>query len=140
MLAPAPPRCWTRSSTRKDSETFSSCPSTNCSTNFPGKVIRWSVAIEPVTATGTVSPWVVPLEGGPATGRCGDRSLNSLGACRAARSPGRVWSGQDAAQPPRQLQRPHQSQHRSDGCARGDDGDLPAEHGHDPGPTEGHAG
>jgi hypothetical protein len=53
MFAPAPPRCWTRSSTRKESETFSSWPSTNCSVNFPGKVIRWSVAIEPVTATGT---------------------------------------------------------------------------------------
>src|SRR3954462_4190221 len=53
MLAPAPPRCCTRSSTRKDSDTFSICPSTNCSVKVPGKVIRWSVAIEPVTHTVT---------------------------------------------------------------------------------------
>src|SRR3954466_1429850 len=53
MFAPAPPRCCTRSSTRNDSDTFSIWPSTNCSVNFPGKVIRWSVAMEPVTATGT---------------------------------------------------------------------------------------
>src|SRR4051794_40245106 len=51
MFAPAPPRCWTRSSTRKDSETFAIFPSTNWSVNRPGKVIRWSVAIEPVTTT-----------------------------------------------------------------------------------------
>src|SRR3954451_19360981 len=53
MLAPAPPRCCTRSSTRNDSETFSIWPSTNCSVKVPGKVIRWSVAMEPVTTTVT---------------------------------------------------------------------------------------
>src|SRR3954462_7865012 len=53
MFAPAPPRCCTRSSTRKDSETFSIWPSTNCSVKVPGKVIRWSVAMEPVTTTVT---------------------------------------------------------------------------------------
>src|SRR3712207_1209722 len=56
MLAPAPPRCWTRSSTRKDSETLPIWPSTNCSVKVPGKVIRWSVAMEPVTTTGTGAP------------------------------------------------------------------------------------
>src|SRR5690349_6636003 len=53
MFAPAPPRCCTRSSTRNDSETFSIWPSTNCSMKVPGKVIRWSVAMEPVTTTVT---------------------------------------------------------------------------------------
>src|SRR3954463_2961120 len=56
MLAPAPPRCCTRSSTRKDSETLPIWPSTNCSVKVPGKVIRWSVAMEPVTTTGTSAP------------------------------------------------------------------------------------
>src|SRR3954467_4497084 len=76
MLAPAPPRCCTRSSTRNDSETFSIWPSTNCSVKVPGKVIRWSVAMEPVTTTVTRTlPGVCGAEnehlrvGGAAVGR-----------------------------------------------------------------------
>ena len=55
MLAAIPPRTIDRSSTRNDSETLSSWSASSCSANRPGKCIRWSVAIEPVTAICTVS-------------------------------------------------------------------------------------
>src|SRR5205085_2158814 len=50
MLAAIPPRRTTRSSTRNDSDTLCSWSGRSCSANRPGKCIRWSVAIEPVTA------------------------------------------------------------------------------------------
>src|SRR5689334_3027325 len=50
MLAATPPRRTTRSSTRNDSDTLCSWSGSSCSANRPGKCIRWSVAIEPVTA------------------------------------------------------------------------------------------
>ena len=53
MLAATPPRRTSRSSTRNDSEILSSLSATRESANFPGKVMRWSVAIEPVTHTRT---------------------------------------------------------------------------------------
>src|SRR4051812_8152014 len=109
MLAPAPPRCWTRSSTRNDSETFSIWPSTNCSANLPGNVIRWSVAMDPVTATGTGRSswwgWNGRLGKVLARGGCTDGVVRwqaqSLGADRAERAgtPRPSWSiGQCAAQ------------------------------------------
>src|SRR3712207_3639065 len=83
MLAPAPPRCCTRSSTRNDSDTFSIWPSTNCSVNFPGKVIRWSVAMEPVTTTGTGA---LPRDGVRRDARwTSEDDANTLGAARAPR-------------------------------------------------------
>src|SRR5918997_1634857 len=83
MLAPAPPRCCTRSSTRNDSDTFSIWPSTNCSVNFPGKVIRWSMAMEPVTATGTGA---LPRDGVQRDARwTSDDDPNTLGAGFRAR-------------------------------------------------------
>ena len=53
MLAAMPPRRTSRSSTRNDSEILSSWSTTRESVNRPSKVIRWSVAIEPVTAMRT---------------------------------------------------------------------------------------
>src|SRR5947207_1490004 len=50
MLAPIPPGRTMRSSTRNDSDTLCSWSGSSCSANRPGKCIRWSVAIEPVTA------------------------------------------------------------------------------------------
>src|SRR5690349_20416367 len=110
MFAPAPPRCWTRSSTRNDSETFSIWPSTNCSVNFPGKVIRWSVAMEPVTATGTErSLWTgsVPT--------AAQRTARTLGE-RARR--GSV--GQRPAQREPELHHADEPEHRSRGRTPGD--------------------
>src|SRR3954451_20170375 len=103
MFAPAPPRCWTRSSTRNESETFSIWPSTNCSVNFPGKVMRWSVAIEPVTATGTVrslwTGWVPAAE---------QRTAGTLG------EPTRAGSvGQRPAQRDPELDDPDRAQYRA---------------------------
>src|SRR3982751_2315702 len=50
MLLATPPRRTTRSSTRNDRETLCSWSAMSWSANRPGKCIRWSVAIEPVTA------------------------------------------------------------------------------------------
>ena len=50
MLAATPPRRTTRSSTRNDSDTLCSWSASSWSAKRPGKCIRWSVAIEPVTA------------------------------------------------------------------------------------------
>src|SRR6185436_19076209 len=47
---PMPPRRTTRSSTRKDSDTLCSWSAMSCSENRPGNCMRWSVAIDPVTA------------------------------------------------------------------------------------------
>ena len=52
---PTPPRLMTRSSTRKVSETRSSWSARSWSANRPGKCMRWSVAMDPVTAMGTSS-------------------------------------------------------------------------------------
>src|SRR3954454_20559913 len=123
MLAPAPPRCCTRSSTRKDSETFSIWPSTNCSVKVPGKVIRWSVAIEPVTHTVTGRSWRWG-GGGPApvalawTAGCG-RASTSLGACVRVRRPGVV--AEHPAQRHAELADGDRAEQRADGGPGDDD-------------------
>ncbi len=61
MLAATPPRRMSRSSTRKLSETLSRASAISESANRPGKVMRWSVAIEPVTQMRT---WALSLVGG----------------------------------------------------------------------------
>src|SRR5947209_2313430 len=115
MFAPAPPRCCTRSSTRKESETFSICPSTNCSANRPGKVIRWSVAMEPVTATGT-------------------RALLGVGATS-------LWSAQRPPQGESQLRDAHDAQRRPHRRPGGDHDDGGAgDAAHDARPAEGEPG
>src|SRR5919206_1357267 len=53
MLGATPPRRTTRSSTRNDSDTLCRCSASSCSENLPGKCIKWSVAIDPATRTGT---------------------------------------------------------------------------------------
>src|SRR5215472_15087203 len=53
MFAATPPRLITSESTRNDSATLSSLSGISCSTNLPGNVMRWSVAIDPVTAMRT---------------------------------------------------------------------------------------
>ena len=55
MLAATPPRRMARSSTRNDSETLSSLSAMSWSVNLPGNVIKWSVAIDPVTAMRTAA-------------------------------------------------------------------------------------
>src|SRR4051794_11750507 len=50
MFAATPPRRTSRSSARNDRDTLSSCSTTRLSRNLPLKVIRWSVAMEPVMA------------------------------------------------------------------------------------------
>src|SRR3954470_8241914 len=54
MLPATPPRLMTRWSTRKDSETRSIWSARSWSANRPGKWVRWSVAMDPVTAIGTL--------------------------------------------------------------------------------------
>src|SRR3954466_16182698 len=46
MLAATPPRRMSRSSTRKLTDSLSSCSTTRESANLPRNVIRWSVAID----------------------------------------------------------------------------------------------
>jgi hypothetical protein len=53
MFAATPPRRISSRSTRKDSDTRSILSAMNCSTKRPGNVMRWSVAIDPVTAMRT---------------------------------------------------------------------------------------
>src|SRR4051812_12184773 len=103
MFAPAPPRCCTRSSTRKDSETFSIFPSTNWSVNLPGKVMRWSVAMEPVTTTDMGA--TLSGDGGHQLGQSGPgrdtvRGASSVGAATLRRAAGEPAAsvGQRAAQ------------------------------------------
>src|SRR4051794_10738485 len=50
MLAATPPRRISSSSARNDSEILSSCSTTRESRNRPRNVMRWSVAMDPVTA------------------------------------------------------------------------------------------
>src|SRR5690349_16877566 len=50
MLAAAPPRRMSSESARKDRETRSSRSAMSWSANLPGKTMRWSVAMDPVTA------------------------------------------------------------------------------------------
>src|SRR6516162_1147856 len=57
MFAATPPRRMSRSSTRKESDTRSSFSAMSWSTNRPGNVIRWSVAIDPVTAMRTATTY-----------------------------------------------------------------------------------
>src|SRR6201987_2571268 len=57
MLAATPPRRMASSSTRNDSETLSSFSAMSWSVNLPGNVIKWSVAIDPVTAIRTALPY-----------------------------------------------------------------------------------
>src|SRR5580765_3291069 len=52
MFGATPPRRTTRSSTRKDSDTLSSWSASSWSAKRPGKLIRWSVAMEPATRIG----------------------------------------------------------------------------------------
>src|SRR3954449_12066419 len=160
MLAPAPPRCCTRSSTRKDSDTFSIWPSTNCSVNFPGNVIRWSVAMEPVTATGTGRSLGDGVRRDARwTSRDGPNTLGAAGVARrtasnaplaSSRAPAWACEGWGGRGPPSVGQRPPQrrpqlgdaddAEQAADRRPAGDHGRGPAEGGHHPGPAEGEAG
>ena len=61
MLAAHPPRRTSSSSTRKETDSLSSWSTTRLSENFPGKDIRWSVAMDPAISRGTREhyPWVL---------------------------------------------------------------------------------
>src|SRR5262245_47128605 len=61
MFAATPPRRTTRSSTRNDSDTVSSRSGSSCSTNRPGKRMRWSEAMEPETAIRVIVVASVPV-------------------------------------------------------------------------------
>src|SRR4029450_11553421 len=112
MLEATPPRRTTRSSTRKDSDTLCSWSAMSDSANLPGKCIRWSVAIEPVTAifmmalefgnggvpaepTGaSETPQAAPVPGRPAQACIADQSLLPIRRC--CRSVERVATGAGA--------------------------------------------
>src|SRR6476661_10423938 len=71
MLAATPPLRTSRSSARNDNETLSSCSTTRESRNLPLKVMRWSVAMDPVTAICTRETYLLSVgsavaAGGPA--------------------------------------------------------------------------
>src|SRR3546814_18039534 len=51
MLAAQPPRRTSRSSTRNETLSLSSWSTTRESENLPGKVIRWSVAMQPAISS-----------------------------------------------------------------------------------------
>ncbi|SKV25718.1 Uncharacterised protein [Mycobacteroides abscessus subsp. abscessus] len=53
MFPATPPRRISRSSTRKLRDTFCRCSTNSCSENLPGKFMRWSVAMDPVTMMDT---------------------------------------------------------------------------------------
>src|ERR1700733_1948816 len=63
MFAATPPRRMASSSTRNESETLSSLSAMSWSVNLPGNVIRWSVAIDPVTAMRTAANPAASVEG-----------------------------------------------------------------------------
>src|SRR3954471_21391928 len=63
MLAATPPRRTCRSEVRKDSEILSSCSTTRESAKSPSKVMRWSVAMDPVMAICTARTY--PAGAGP---------------------------------------------------------------------------
>ena len=50
MFPATPPRLISRSPTRNDTEILSSFSAISVSVNLPANIIRWSVAIDPVTA------------------------------------------------------------------------------------------
>src|ERR687886_322693 len=80
MVAATPPRRICRSGTRNDSATRCSCSTTRLSENRPSKAIRWSVAMEPVTAMRTGRH---PTRVAPRAGRAG-RSVEAVAAGAAA--------------------------------------------------------
>src|SRR4051812_33010752 len=135
MLAPAPPRCCTRSSTRNDSETFSIWPSTNCSVKVPGKVIRWSVAMEPVTTTVTRTlPGVCSTVGPPSQRRGRPDHPPAAGPVGGSVRQGTPQGDPELPDGDRAEQHP--------GRRPGEDDDLPgtAQQRQHPGPSEGEAG
>src|SRR6478736_5455272 len=71
MLAATPPRRTCRSEVRNDREISSSCSTTSESAKSPSKVMRWSVAMEPVMAICTGRTY-------PASG-CGPRPASEAG-------------------------------------------------------------
>ena len=54
MFAATPPRRICKSSTKNDSDTLCNWSAINESLNRPGKVIKWSVATDPVIAMRTI--------------------------------------------------------------------------------------
>src|SRR6478672_12963365 len=97
MLAATPPRRTCRSDVRNDREILSSCSTTRESAKSPSKVMRWSVAMEPVMAicTGRTYPPTASLrradpDADPGTTGDGEgpdragRALRTCGAPQAA--------------------------------------------------------
>ena len=61
MFPATPPRLISRSPTRKDTESLSIFSAMNVSVNLPANIIRWSVAIDPVTAIRIVEGFSIRL-------------------------------------------------------------------------------
>src|ERR1700733_14339226 len=80
MFPGPPPRLSSRSPTRNDTEILSSFSAISVSVNLPANIIRWSVAIDPVTA--------IRIVGG---------LYSAIGACWPARLVERVAAGAGAA-------------------------------------------
>src|ERR1700739_2766953 len=76
MFPATPPRLISRSPTRNDTEILSSFSAMRVSVNLPANIIRWSVAIDPVTAIRIV-----------------EGLYSAIGACRPAGSVERVAAG-----------------------------------------------
>src|SRR6476469_899130 len=89
MLAATPPRRTSRSSARKDSDTLSSCSTTSESRKRPLKVMRWSVAMDPVMAICTSGN--LPPEGGWHLGR----SWHYAARARHPPGPRVAWGAED---------------------------------------------
>src|SRR5580693_1895043 len=79
MFPATPPRLISKSPTRNDTEILSSFSAMSVSVNLPANIIRWSVAIDPVTAIRIVG-----------------RLYSAFGACRPAGSVEGVAAGAGA--------------------------------------------
>jgi hypothetical protein len=66
MFAATPPRRISNSSERKLTEILWSCSTTSESANRPSKVIKWSVAMDPVIAIRTAATYRLPRRHGRA--------------------------------------------------------------------------
>src|SRR6478672_13762596 len=104
MFAATPPRRTCESEVSNDREILSSCSTTSESAKRPSKVMRWSVAMEPVIAicTGRTYPsWGQPRRGRPGRGGRGAGAAAGGRAGRGATPAGRracgrarpSWSG-----------------------------------------------
>ena len=78
MFAAQPPRRTSRSSTRNETDSLSSCSTTSESENLPGKDIRWSVAMDPVMSSGHAAEDYLRVQLGSTSGSQYRRGMTEL--------------------------------------------------------------